>query len=166
MIAAALIVILAISVYAIRRGQRKAPSSLSSSQNSHANENQEYRNLAYGFSFSYPASWKLTDLNQNGSVLNFDATNGSRMTVYATDSSGTGISALLNKGEEKSLTISGAEAKEQIWRWNGQAPNSGQIGLISVNLQAKGGPLELDFQPHSTMDQTSFQVVLDTLRLY
>lgn len=53
------------------------------------------------------------------------------MTVYALDYSGTGISALLEKKEEKTIKISGIDSTEQIWVWNQQAPKASQIGLMT-----------------------------------
>src|SRR5258708_15778922 len=77
--------------------------------NNHATEEPNfsaYENPQYGFSFSYPPDWKLNKLNNDDSVLNFDAANGSRMTVYALDFSGTAISPLLKKKQEKTIKIS------------------------------------------------------------
>lgn len=90
-----------------------------------------YQNAQYGFSFSYPTDWRLTKLNGDNTVLNFDAADNSRMTVYALDYSGTGISALLEKKEEKTIKISGIDSTEQIWVWNQQAPKASQIGLMT-----------------------------------
>lgn len=124
-----------------------------------------YNNPQYGFLFSYPVDWKLTKLNDNDTILNFDATDGSRMTVYALDYSGTGISSLLKKKEEKAINISGTDASEQVWLWNQQAPKAGQTGLIVVRMNAAGGPLELDFQPAVPEDLPHFQDVLNSLKL-
>jgi hypothetical protein len=138
------------------------------SDNNHATEKPNfsaYENPQYGFSFSYPTDWKFSRLNEDDSVVNFDAANGSRMTVYALDFSGSGISPLLKTKEEKTIKISGIDSKEQVWVWDQQALKAGQIGLIAVRMNAAGGPLEIDFQPAIPEDLPLFQGVLNSLKL-
>lgn len=124
---------------------------------------KQYENAAYGFSFGYPSNWKATDLNEDGTVLNFDSPDGSRMTVY-TINFGRGVSVLLNKREEKTVEISGIKANEEIWVWDNQTVKAGQVGLMTVALLVKH-PLTFTFQPASPSDLSIFESVLDTLKI-
>ena len=120
------------------------------------------RNTAFPFPIQVSG---LSRLNDNDSVVIFDVADGSRMTVYALDFSGSGMSPLLQKQQNKAIKIAGVNSDEQMWVWNQQAPNAGQIGLLVVRMTVAGGPLEIDFQPAVPQDLPRFETVLNSFTL-